>query len=171
MGALTEIEIFDRMDTSLCKAVDHCESLAVIPLKGLTYDALRKELRLIEGCCKQAGVWRDDSRWFPIGLLMAECHKRAGDWLRGIPIPRSEGGGRIKLADGEIHPAFKMLADNLRAIRLVVVQTKNKATGRVGMILPEMQKPPTRTQGRQMGWVPPSQVSAGGIIIPDGARL
>ena len=166
MGALTETEIFDRMATSLTLAAELCDQLAKIPLKGPTYNRLRTELRLIEGCCKQAAAWREDTRWLPIGRSMAECHQRAGDWLRGIKMP---DGSRVKLAAGTMHPCFEMLAKNLRALKRVADDTKNKATNKLGMILPTPLAAPHRDTV-PVGYRAPN-VSKGGIIIPSGVSL
>lgn len=170
MSALTEVEIFSQMTTSFRLAIELCEDLASLPLKGPTYNRFRKEIRLIEGCCKQACTWREDTRWLNFALLMAEVHKRAGDWLRGI---KNEDGSRTKIADGTLHPAFNHLAENMRAMLKLAEKTKTEATKRLGMILPEMQAAPTRTQGRPMQvLLPPGMnLSKGGILMPSGTAL
>jgi hypothetical protein len=168
MGRLTETEIFDRLTASFKLAAELADDLARLPLKGPTYDRFRKELRLIEGCCKQAAAWREDTRWLPIGMMMAEVHQRAGDWLRGFKMP---DGSRVKIAATQINPCFTKLAENLRALERVALDTKNKATGRVGMILPEMQRGPHRDT-RPAGWrAPPPATTPSGLIIPDGVSL
>lgn len=141
MGALTEREIFDCMETNLGFAVQHCEDLARLPLKGPTYVKLRENLKLIEGCCRQASAWREDTRWLGVGMTMAEAHKRAGDWLRGDRTPE---GARIKLAPGEMHPLFMKLADNLRGLKRVCEQLRHQRVGKLGMILPDMSHGPHR---------------------------
>jgi hypothetical protein len=169
MGVLTEVEIFDCLATNFRLAIEACEALAKRPVGGIKYDELRKALRLIEGCCKQGTVWREDTRWLKFGVMMAECHKRAGDWLRGIKMP---DGTRVKIADGQLHPAFKMLADNLRGLMALAERTRTMRTNRVGMILPEVLPGPHRDT-RPVGFrktVPPP-MSKGGIIIPDGVSL
>lgn len=166
MGALTETEIFDQMATSLRLAAELCDSLAVIPLKGPTYNQLRQQLRLIEGCCKQATCWREDTRWLGYGRFAAECHRRAGEWLRGIKMP---DGTRVKIAQGTLHPCFLKLGEVLRDLIRVVDDTKNKATGRVGMILPVPLAAPHRDT-RPVGFRAPN-ITAGGVIIPDGVSL
>src|SRR5580692_11390803 len=103
MGALTEREIFDRLSCSFRVAAECSDALAVLPLKGPTYVRLRTELRLIEGCCRQASAWREDTRWLTIGLKMAEVHKRAGGWLRG---PKAPNGVHMKIAGEHLHPLF-----------------------------------------------------------------
>lgn len=157
MSALTEVEIFDRMMTSLRAAIQHCESLASLPVTGPTYDAFRKELLLIEGCCRQASAWREDTRWLTMGRTMAKAHKIAGNWLRGA---RDEMKRKISLAPKQRYELFMKLAANLKAMHEQAKTAKNARTGRVGMILPEM--PTVTRENRSMGW----RRSAGGIILP-----
>ena len=151
MGALTEIEIFDCMTSNLKLAIEACDALARIPLKGATYDKLRKTLRLIEGTCKQAAAWREDTRWLPLGMQMGRVHQMAGDWLRGIKMP---DGTRVKITDGELHPCFVKLAENLRGLLKIAENYRTKATGRRGMILPAVGQGPHRDT-RPVGWSPP----------------
>ena len=168
MGALTEVEIFDRLSSSFKLAAELCDDLARLPLKGAAYDRLRKELRLIEGCCKQAAVWREDTRWLPIGKMMAECHQRAGDWLRGFKMP---DGSRVKINAGQLNPMFEKLAENLRMLERLSWDMKNRATGQVGMILPTPLAGPHRDT-RPVGYrAPPPNVSKGGILISGSASL
>lgn len=162
MGALTEVEIFDQMNVSFRSAIELADKLARLPLKGLNYDALRKQLRLIEGCCKQANTWREDTRWLVFMKLCAECHQRAGDWLRGVKMP---DGSRIRLNEGTLHPAFVMLAENLRAMHKAAEKIRTAKTGRLGMILPDMLAPPHRDT-KPVGFRKP-----GGLILPNSAGL
>lgn len=163
MGALTEQEIFDCMATSLRSAINLCDQLATKPKRGLIYDAFRKELALVEGCCRQASTWREDTRWLPIGLMMEEAHKRAGDWIRGTKDPVT--GIRLAIPEGQKHPLFVKLGENLKALLLMVEGLKTKATKRVGMILPHMPNP-----GRNVSQIGFSR-SKGGLIIPDGVAV
>ena len=94
-------------------------------------------------------------------MLMGQCHQKAGDWLRGIKMP---DGNRIKIADGELHPAFVKLADNLRALLKTAENYRTKATGRSGMILPDVLRGPHRDT-RPAGWAPTSS----GLLIPAAA--
>lgn len=155
MGALTEREIFDCMETNLGLAIQNCEDLARLPLKGPSYVKLRENLKLIEGCCRQASAWREDTRWLNVGLVMAEAHKRAGDWLRGNRTPE---GARIKLAAGEMHPLFMKLADNLRGLQRACQQLRHERVGKLGMILPDTSAGPHRETR-------PSRV-----VLPDGMK-
>lgn len=165
MAKLTEAEIFDCLETNFRLAAEHCEDLAKLPRKGPTYKKLIEELKLCEGACRQAAVWREDSRWFPIGLLMEEAHKRAGNWLRGVPQP---GGGSRPLAEGVLHPCFMKLADNLRLALKLAMQTKTQATHHRGMILPA-QLPGPHRDTVPVGWTPALARTSGGIILPHQA--
>lgn len=150
MGRLTEGEIFACLAENFKLAAEHCEDLARLPAKGLIYAKLREELKLIEGAARQAGQFRDDARWFQIGLMMGEAHKRAGTWLRGH------------------YPAvlFTKLADNLRKGEALAESYRTSRTHRVGMILPKPLPAPIRTQGRSVQVRLPERVSPGGIILP-----
>ena len=164
MGALQEQEIFDCLKTNLRLAAQSCDKLAVSPRKGPTYKKLRDELRLVEGACRQAAFWRGgDARWLRIGLMMAEAHKRAGDWLRGIKQP---DGSRAKLASGQMHPLFLKLAANLRAAYVKAEEFRTKKTNRIGPILPVPGVPPHRDT-RPSGY----NRSPGGILMPSGAAM
>lgn len=161
MARLTEQEIFDCISTNAKLAAEHCDDLARLSRKGPTYDLLRKELKLIEGACRQAAYFRQDARWLPIGLMMEEAHKRAGEWLRGVKRPM---GGRAKIPEGQLHPLFVKLADNLRALHAQMEMLRTKATNRVGMILPKAMPGPHRDT------VPVGYTkSMGGVLIPQGA--
>lgn len=160
MAALTEAEIFSCLSENLRLAAECCDDLATLPAKGPTYDKLRKQLRLIEGACRQASAWREDTRWLPIGRLMAECHQKAGGALRGVKMA---DGTRVTLAPGETHPFFKMLATNLRALQKAADDLRTKATGRVGMILPKAMPAPHRDT-TPIGWR-----KSGALLIPSEA--
>lgn len=128
MGALTEPEIFACMAESLRQAIGHAQELAERPAQGPAYSALRRELKLIEGCCRQAAYWREDARWLQPGMMMQECHRRAGNWLRAR-APRT---------------LFTKLADNLRLLLRVTDDLRDKAPPKLGLILPEPLKDPTQ---------------------------
>ena len=165
MGRLTETEIFDCLVTNFRLAAENASKLATSPRKGLIYDDLRKQLALVEGACRQAGAWREDSRWFPIGLLMEEAHKKAGDWIRGIKMP---DGSRVKFPNRTLYELFTKLSENLRALHTMAAQLRDAKTGRLGMILPEVQPGPHRDT-RPVGWN--QAITKGGIILPPGAWL
>lgn len=155
MSFLTEQEIKDCLKDNLRQAIQHCTDLATKPKRGLSYDALRTELGLIEGCCTQMAYWRSDTRWLQFGLLMEQAHQRAGEWLR------------------RHHPKklFLMLGENLKVLLLIAEDLETKKTGIMGSILPMVQAGPHR-ENRPIS-VPRSfeRRSAGGIIIPDGASV
>lgn len=158
MGALTEIEIFDRMYDSLKAAASHAEDLAKLPGQGPTYQKFREHMLLVEGCCRQACAWREDSRWLDVGMTIAEALARTGNWLRGY---RVEGTlGKV------FYPRdlYLLLADNLRGIAKAIEGLRHNATGRRGMILPEMPHV-SRTESRPVQVLSPKARSPGGIIL------
>jgi hypothetical protein len=159
MGQLSEIEVLDCLKSNLRLAAQSCDTLAVSPRKGPAYSALRDQLRLVEGSCRQIAYLRGgDARWLAIGMYMAKAHKFAGDWLRGIKQPN---GARIKLAPGQIHPHFTKLASNLRAAYVKAEELRAHATNRIGPILPAPGPAPHRDT-RPAGW----SRSPGGLIVP-----
>ena len=171
MGALTESEIFDCLAENCRLAAESCEKLARLPRKGPSFRALAFgddcQLALIEGCCRQASAWREDTRWLPIGLFVNEIRKRAGEWLRGVKVG---DGPRRRLPPGELHPLFVMAAEKLRAVEAKAIEFRDKATGIKGMILPEMLPAPFRETRPHAVLLPPGMAkTAGGLIIPAGA--
>ena len=169
MGALTESEIFDCLKSNMRLAAEHCEDLGRLPRKGPTYRRLREELELIEGCCRQASAWREDTRFLPIALKMAEAHKLAGEWLRGIKVGK---GPRRRLPPGQMHPMFMALASALRALAIAVDNLRTKPTGRAGMILPDsVTRPTERRIGAPVSVkLPPGMMKApSGLILPYGS--
>ncbi len=169
MGALTECEIFDCLAENLRLAAQDCELLATEPMKGFIYDRFRKELRLVEGACRQASAWREDTRWLPIGLQMAECHKRAGEWLRGVMQP---DGHRVPVAFGQKHPLFLKLAEVLRLLHTQVENLRTQKTARSGMILPDAMPAPFRETRQHTVNLPAGMAQrSSGLIVPQGARV
>lgn len=163
MGQLTEQEIFDCLSTNFRLAAEDCEKLAKLPRKGPTYSSFRDKLELLEGACRQAAAWREDSRWLTIGLYMAECHKRAGDWLRGIKVAPDRP--RVKIAPGHMHPLFQKLAEHLREAHAKAEEFRTKATGKMGTILPEVQAAPHRDT------VPVGWRNHGSLIVPESTAV
>ena len=148
---LSEREIFDQMLMSLRGAIDDCVEIASQPRSGPQFERLRAKLKLVEGCCRQAAAWREDTRWLPIGITVEQAHQRARGWLH-----------RPTVASKKL---FLMLADNLRLLEKAVVGLQTKATGRKGIILPDMV-----SLGRRAG--APVQVPGGfvknasGLVTP-----
>jgi hypothetical protein len=168
MGALTEIEIFSKMTECLRLAAGYCDQLAIDPFKGFVYEKLREELALIEGCCKQASAWREDTRWLYIGLTMAKIHQQAGDWLRGPKI----NGVRLKLNEREKNMNFVALGEYMRQLYKIADELKNKAPPKLGMIVPEPVKPFMRdvSEKKYQVKLPASLAKTkGGLLVPKQA--
>ncbi len=135
MSDLSETEIIDRLQTSLKDAIDAAHDLAILSAKGPSYNKLRENLGLVEGACRQLSVWREDTRWLKIGMMMAECHQRAGGWLRGYKDPVT--GVRHHYNLEKQNPLFAMLAANLAGVYAAAEELRTAKTGRLGMILPD----------------------------------
>lgn len=152
----SETEIFDRLLTSLRAAAESCQYLAWDPRRGFRYEQFRKDVKLVEGCCRQICHWREDTRWLVLGRMMAFAHARCGHWLRNSPTPQMR-----KIAQ----PEFKRLSEKLTQMVSDVDRMRTMATGKRGAILP-VDKPLDRESGR------PVQVPAGfterasGLIVP-----
>jgi len=130
-AALSEREIFDCLKTNLSLAVDRCRRLGNGE-RGHLYVEFTQAMKLVEGACRQGGHWREDARWFPFGLKIAEAQKKCGNWLR----EKSPGW------------KFKALAEILAYGLQEAEVLQHNRTGRVGMILPKPQRTETRTEGR-----------------------
>lgn len=175
MGYLTEIEIIDKLIDSLRIAAQSADDIAIRPKKGRTYRELRDALAEVEDACRQMAHWRGQYNWLIFGKAMAEAHRRAGGWLRGIPydVATPEGGTVTRhkpIAMGEKHPLFIKLAENLRFCLEEAKKLRDKATGVIGAVLPEVQNP-----GRRAGApvavanLPPGMIRTGsGLIVPQG---
>ena len=159
MGALTEIEIFDCLTENFRLAAECCDDLARLPKKGPTYLQLITCLKLLEGACRQAGYWRDDSRFFVIGENMAKTHRQAGEWLRGV---RQPDGSRRPVPLGKLHPLFLLLASSMRKLHEGVERLRHRPTGTLGPILPPQHQRDRVTRGVKY-------VNRGGVFVPASA--
>ena len=158
MGDLTEREIFDCLETNFRLAAEDAEKLATTPRRGPIYHEFRAKLELIGGACRQAAYWRQDSRWFQFDAWAHAVHQACGEWLRGIK-PK-DGGPRVKLAEGQLHPNFRAAANRLRVMHAIAIEFRDKATGKVGMILPVAQRAPHRDTV-PVGW----RQSSSGLLV------
>lgn len=153
----TEVELLEWMKENLRHAAEHCKVLSHHPLRGFVYDAFRRELKNIEQSCNRMGYFRNgDARWLPVGMMMAEAHRRAGNWLRKSA---SED------ARNAVHPMFLKLSENLMALYGKVVALETEKTGVRRSILPVAMTAPHRS-GRPVQVRRPS-----GLIIPEGVAL
>lgn len=153
MGALTEVEIFSCLSDNLRASIQLATDLAYKPGQGPTYSDFRDEMLSAENCCKQAAVWRQDSRWYPLGNVIAQHAAITGKWLRGYKTEGREGKTFYS------RDLYLLLAENLSGLLVIMEHLKTDRTERIGAILPDIQ-PLSRTQGR------PMQVkSPGGVIL------
>lgn len=155
--SLKEPEIIDRLKVAMAEAIQASQDLAVRSRHGYPYQRLRDNLAVIEGCCRQMAAFRGDATWLPFGLYMAECHKRAGGWLRGY----TKNGVHIIYAPGQMNEAFVGLAGALTAIRQALDVKFSAKTNQVGPVLP---KPPA--EERRLGRPAFSQPKSTLIVPP-----
>ena len=148
-STLSEIEIFSRLEESLREAAEVCQKLAWDPKRGFLYDRFRRNLKLIEGCCRQIFYYREDAHWLVLKQLCEFAHKNAGDWLRNSPTA---------VMRNKMHPRFKKLGEALTHMHEDVKRLRHMATFRLGPILPDLQPGPHR-EARPVA-----------VMLPDGFR-
>jgi hypothetical protein len=152
MGNTTpEQEIVSCLKENLKGAADDCDMLVRLPAQGPTFVRLRERLKTVENCCRQVAHWREDTRWLPVGIMMEMVHQKSREWIVGH-MPR---------------PLFRKLGENLRMLEKAAEGLETRATGRMGMILPDVQAAPMRASGRPVQVLAPMERrTAGGIILP-----
>lgn len=165
MSTLSESEVFDRLFSAIGEARDACKNLAVRSTEGRDYSSLRDSLMLIEGCCRQMGVFREDTRWLLPGMMVAECHKMAGGWLRGY----YDHGVQVKWAPGMMNKMFVGLELALANLAIMAARIRTERTGKKGPILPDsMLATPERKQGRISMFNPTGKRAT--LILPGKLR-
>lgn len=174
MGYLREGEILDKLIDSLRIAAQAADDIAIRPKKGRTYRELRDALAEGESACRQMAHWRGQWNWLKLGATMAYAHQRSGDWLRGTQytVTTPDGGTverRKPIPMGEKHPLFVKLAENLRFCKIEAEKLRDRATGVIGAVLPDV-----GTSHRPVGSpvsviLPPGMIkTASGLIVPQG---
>lgn len=128
MTDLTELEILDCLRTNLRGAADDCVMLQKLPAQGPTFVRMRERLKYVENACRQMSFFREDTRWLPVGIMMELVHQKSRTWI-------VEHVARTK---------FRLLERNLRMLVLAAEDLETRATGRMGMILPDVQPGPLR---------------------------
>lgn len=127
-GWLTEAEIKDCWRANMLGAADDCSLLQTLPAQGATFVRLRERLKLAEGSCRQMGHWREDSRWLYLAPQLENLHQMA----------------RVMIVSHYARQLFTKLEITLRKIVKAADDLENKATGKVGMILPDTSRGPHR---------------------------
>lgn len=147
-------------------AISCCVQLSKSQRRGALYDKLRKNLILAGGCCRQAAYWRSDARWLQWDEMLAECHKKAGDWLRGHKDPYS--GARTMLAPKQINQLFFMLAQALANAHNKVIDLRDKKPHKMGLILPIPKPEPGVRHRPQRVMLPPGMTKTkSGLLVPE----
>lgn len=131
---LQEREIFIKMQDELRNAADACDQIATRPLSGDNFIRLRKALKLVEGCCRQAAAYRMDTRWNEPGFKMNQAAKMARKWLHYPSV--------------ESKKLFYGLAAALRQVRLDIMILETAKTGKTGdIVVPTYIPAPVRSPG------------------------
>ena len=130
-NVLTELEIRQCWRHNLLAAADRAKTLAIVPAQGPTYAAMRENLKLAEGACRQMCHWREDARWLYLAPMLERTHQMCGDMIRSHYA----------------RPLFLKLELVLRKLVVDADALENKATGKLGMILPKPERL-DRTEGR-----------------------
>ena len=149
----SEAETFERLSNSLKLAAEHAENLATLPAKGPTYDRFRKELKVVEDQCRIAAYYREDARWFQIGLVMERVHQNGGNWLRAKQPAK----------------LFLGLAEFLRSSYASIQTLRNARTGVRGMIVPVAKQERKIGAPMQVLLPPGMRQRPSGLIVPGGA--
>lgn len=154
MSALTERDIFSKLTDGFAEAASLCEKIAAVPLKGASYRRLITVCTEIEGACRQAGHWRENYHWFPLGIEVHQLQLLMGKWLRAhYPKPRAK-------------ELFTIAAQTMRRLQALALTKQNQKHGQIGMILPTPGEGPARQRAVQV-----PNMTPGGIVIPEGASL
>lgn len=154
MSDLTEREIFDKMADGFAEAAGLCEKMAVSPLKGASYRRLIVVCTEIEGACRQAGHWRENYHWFPLGIEVHQLQLLMGNWLRAhYPKPAAK-------------KMFTLAATTMRRLQRLALMKRAQKHGQLGAILPAPGEGPARQRSVQV-----PRVTPGGIFIPGGVAL
>lgn len=154
MSALTEQDIFSKMADGFAEAGALCEKIAASPLKGASYRRLIVVCTEIEGTCRQAGHWRENYRWFPLGIEVHQLQLLMGKWLRArYPKPAAKR-------------MFTLAATTMRRLQHSVIALKDQKHGQLGAILPMPGEGPARQRSVQV-----PRVTPGGIFVPEGVSL
>jgi hypothetical protein len=149
--SLTEQEIFSFLAEKFRLAAECADKLAISAKQGPTYAALRENLKGAEGAIRQGGHFREDSRWFQIGLALEECHQLARRWI----------------VEHYSRKVFTLLADKLRQFEREAVDLRDKAPPKLGLILPKLRDDPTERPAHIQ--VPPKfKKTKAGLIVPTG---
>ena len=163
MSDLTEPDVILQMKHSLREAGQAALDLSVTSRKGPAYHKLREHLLLVEGCCRQLSVMREDTRWLNIGMAMHKAHELSGGWLRGFKHPIT--GKRIAVAFGQKNILFIKLAENLAFLHTGAEEMLTKRTGILGPILPAIPTAERRVGAPVNVKLPPAMKTTGGIIL------
>lgn len=147
-------------------AGENCIRLAISPYKGKAYDDFWNEIESLVGCCRQAAAWRQDARWYTFEEWLIGVRMRSGRWLRGVKVGP---GPSLRIPQNEIQTLFLRVAHKLAGKFAEINDMRDKATGRLGMILPKPVETFRETRQHRVADLPQAMRKApSGLIVPSG---
>lgn len=156
MSALTEREIFSKLEDGFKEAVSLLEQISRTPLRGRHYRRLIPVCDEIEGSCRQACHWRENYHWLKIGMAVHNLRCEIGNILRGT----------IKLSDkARAKESLVLAAARMRGYQRAAAARRDRPHGMIGQVLP---KPVEDTLRQRAVQVPRT---AGGVFLPEGHTL
>lgn len=156
VATLTSADIFALLVERFSEAESICKEMAKSPRPA----ANRRYLRLIEvckeieGCCRQAGHFRENHEWWALAEQVHFLQIRMGDWIRA----KHRGEMQKRL--------FAKAAETMARLRWSALRKRDAKHGRIGSILPEIGRGPDRQRAVQVPGRTP-----GGLILPPGVSL
>ena len=123
------------------------------PAANRRYLRLIEVCKEIEGCCRQAGHFRENHEWWELAEDIHFLQIKMGQWIRA----KHRGEAQKRL--------FAKAAETMGRLRWSAMRKRDAAHGRVGAILPDVIADSSRQRAVQV-----PRVTPGGIIVPPGVH-
>jgi hypothetical protein len=155
VGTLSSNDIFSLMVERLREAETICIEMSKTarPAANRRYLRLIEVCKEIEGCCRQAGHFRENHEWWQLADDIHFLQIKMGGWIRA----KHRGEAQKRL--------FAKASETMSRLRWSALRKRDAGHGRLGAILPDVPGAIDRQRAVQV-----PRVSPGGIILP-GASL
>lgn len=157
VGTLTSTDIFSLLGERFREAETICEvmSKTARPAANRRYLRLIEVCKEIEGCCRQAGHFRENHEWWALAEDIHSLQIKMGGWIRA----KHRGEAQKRL--------FAAAAQTMSRLRWSAMRKRDARHGRLGVILPDVSSTVDHQRAVQV-----PRVSPGGLILlPAGASL